>query len=167
MGVAPQWFTKRRVMALGIVVSGSGIGGLVIPFILTKINSTLGPGWTYRILGFVCLVCDLMACIFVKERVTSNKQRKKFSQLIHFGVLKNVDFLIFLIGSDVSLFGYFIPFFFLPSKYILFFVFSISAFCLTIVFLAHATYLGLSASQGSALVAVGSAGNSIGLIIVG
>jgi hypothetical protein len=87
--------------------------------------------------------------------------------LIHFGVLKNVDFLIFLIGSDVSLFGYFIPFFFLPSKYILFFVFSISAFCLTIVFLAHATYLGLSASQGSALVAVGSAGNSIGLIIVG
>jgi MFS family permease len=122
MGVAPQWFTKRRVMALGIVVSGSGIGGLVIPFILTKINSTLGPGWTYRILGFVCLVCDLMACIFVKERVTSNKQRKKFSQLIHFGVLKNVDFLIFLIGSDVSLFGYFVPFFFLPSKYILFFI---------------------------------------------
>jgi hypothetical protein len=48
-----------------------------------------------------------------------------------------------------------------------YFLFSISAFCLTIVFLAHATYLGLSASQGSALVAVGSAGNSIGLIIVG
>ncbi|KAI8890521.1 MFS general substrate transporter [Backusella circina FSU 941] len=146
MGVTPQWFTKRRGMALGIVAGGSGIGGLVIPFILTKINSTLGPAWTYRIMGFVCLGCDLVACIFVKERVPSNKHRKKFSQLINFSVLKNTDFLLFLIGSDVSLFGYFVPFFFLPT---------------------NATYLGLSASQGSGLIAVGSACNFIGRIIVG
>ncbi|KAI8879859.1 MFS general substrate transporter [Backusella circina FSU 941] len=146
MGVATQWFTKRRGMALGIISGGSAMGGLVVPFVFTKINSNLGPAWTYRIMGFVCLGCDLLACIFVKERVPSNKHRKKLSQLINFSVLKNTDFLIFLIGSNVSLFGYFIPFFFLPT---------------------NATYLGLSASQGSALLAIGSACNFIGRIIVG
>ncbi|KAG0803723.1 hypothetical protein G6F16_014217 [Rhizopus arrhizus] len=63
MGVAPQWFNRRRGLALGMVASGSGIGGLVIPNIMNSINSSLGPGWTYRVLGFICLFCDVLACI--------------------------------------------------------------------------------------------------------
>ncbi|KAG1119001.1 hypothetical protein G6F42_013069 [Rhizopus arrhizus] len=63
MGVAPQWFNRRRGLALGMAASGSGIGGLVIPNIMNSINSSLGPGWTYRVLGFICLFCDVLACI--------------------------------------------------------------------------------------------------------
>lgn len=147
MGIAPQWFTKKRGLALGIIASGSGIGGLVIPFIMTPINSSLGPGWTYRILGFVCLVCDIIACFFVKERnPPATRTRKKFSQIINFSVCKDVNFLLFSVASDIGLFGYFIPYFFLPS---------------------YATYLGLSASQGSALVAVSSACNFVGRVVTG
>ncbi|KAI9484010.1 MAG: major facilitator superfamily domain-containing protein [Benjaminiella poitrasii] len=146
MSVTPQWFTKNRGVALGIVASGSGIGGLVMPFIVTPINRTLGPGWTYRILGFICLACDAVACIFVKERKSNVPKKTKLSQIIRFDVLKNVNFLIFCIGSDVALFGYFIPFFFVP---------------------ANATYLGLSDSQGSSMIAVVSAMNFIGRFVAG
>lgn len=45
MGILPQWFTKRRGLATGLASSGSGIGGLVLPFILTAVNNTLGIGW--------------------------------------------------------------------------------------------------------------------------
>ncbi|EPB89705.1 hypothetical protein HMPREF1544_03505 [Mucor circinelloides 1006PhL] len=146
MAVTPQWFTKNRGIALGIVAGGSGIGGLVVPFIVTPLNRNLGPGWTYRILGFICLFCDIIACIFVKERIVRKKEKKRFSQIIDFGVLKNVNFLIFSVASDVGLFGYFVPFFFLP---------------------ADATYLGLSDSQGSSLIAVCSAMNFLGRLAAG
>ncbi|KAI7903125.1 major facilitator superfamily domain-containing protein [Cokeromyces recurvatus] len=147
MSVAPQWFTRRRGLALGMIASGSGIGGLIIPFIMTSINSSLGSSWTYRILGFICLACDIIACITVKEKKPSSvKLRKKLSQIINFSVLKNTNYVLFAVASNIGLFGYFIPYFFIPS---------------------YATYLGLSNSQGSALVAVTAACNFVGRIITG
>lgn len=147
MGIAPQWFVKRRGLALGIIASGSGIGGLVIPFVMTGINDSLGFAWTYRILGFICLFCDTIACLTVKERnPPAVRNRKKLSQIVNFAVLKDTNFVLFCIASNVGLFGYFVPYFFLPS---------------------YASYLGLSASQGSALVAVSSACNFVGRVITG
>ncbi|KAG2202721.1 hypothetical protein INT46_003229 [Mucor plumbeus] len=147
MGIAPQWFAKRRGLALGIIASGSGIGGLIIPFVMTGINGSLGFAWTYRILGFICLFCDTIACLTVKERnPPAVRHRKKLSQIVNFTVLKDTNFVLFCIASNVGLFGYFVPYFFLPS---------------------YASYLGLSASQGSALVAVSSACNFVGRVVTG
>jgi MFS family permease len=147
MSCSPQWFSKRRGLALGIIASGSGIGGLIIPFVMTPINQSLGPAWTYRILGFICLVCNAVACLTVKAKTPIDaRNRKKLSQIINFSVLKNTNFVIFLIASNIGLFGYFIPYFFLPS---------------------YATFLGLSDSQGSALVAVTAACNFVGRILTG
>ena len=117
MSATTQWFTRNRGAALGIVASGSGIGGLVVPLIVTPLNGRLGPEWTYRILGFICLFCDIIACIFVKERIVRKKEKKDFFKIIDFSVLKNTNFLLFIVASDISLLGYFVPFFFLPGKW--------------------------------------------------
>jgi MFS family permease len=116
MAVTPQWFTKNRGIALGIVAGGSGVGGLIVPFIVTPINRSLGSGWTYRILGFICLACDIIACVFVRERIPRPREKKKLSEIVHFDVLKNINFLIFCVGSDIALFGYFVPLFFVPGE---------------------------------------------------
>ncbi|CAO3597811.1 unnamed protein product [Absidia cylindrospora] len=146
MSVAPLWFNKRRGLALGIVASGSGIGGLIIPFIMDPINNGLGPSWTYRILGFICLACDLVAVVFVKPRVPVPRQRKRLSDIIKLNVLKDISFLLFCIGSMVVLLGYFIPYFFLPD---------------------YAKEIKLDSTQGASLVAVSSAMNFIGRILAG
>ncbi|GAA5815558.1 hypothetical protein MFLAVUS_009070 [Mucor flavus] len=147
MGVAPQWFTKRRGLALGMIASGSGIGGLIIPFIMTSINASLGPAWTYRILGFICLAFDMLACFCVRERnPPKTRQHKKLSQIINLSVCKNTNYLLFAFASNIGLFGYFIPYFFLPS---------------------YGTFLGFTAEQGSTLVAVSSACNFVGRILTG
>ncbi|KAG1121792.1 hypothetical protein G6F42_012086 [Rhizopus arrhizus] len=147
MSCSPQWFSKRRGLALGIIASGAGIGGLIIPFVMMPINRRLGPAWTYRILGFICLACNIIACFTVKARTPVDaKHRKRLSHIINFSVLKNANFVVFLIASNIGLFGYFIPYFFLPS---------------------YATFLGLSDAQGSALVAVTAACNFVGRIITG
>ncbi|KAF7721151.1 hypothetical protein EC973_005358 [Apophysomyces ossiformis] len=94
MAVAPQYFTRRRGLALGLIASGSGIGGLVIPFIMSPINSSIGPAWTYRVMGFVCLACDLVAVALIKELKPAPKQRKKFTDIVKFGVLKDGSALV-------------------------------------------------------------------------
>ncbi|ORX53258.1 MFS general substrate transporter [Hesseltinella vesiculosa] len=146
MNVVPAWFRKHQGLALGIVAAGSGIGGLAIPFIMTPINDSLGPGWTYRILGLICLACDIVAVMIVKPRAPVPHQRKKFSDIVQLDVLKNINMVLFSLGSMMSLLGYFIPYFFLPS---------------------YATSKGLSDQQGSAMIAVSSACNFIGRIIAG
>lgn len=163
MAVTPQWFTKNRGIALGIVAGGSGMGGLIVPFIMTPLNRNLGYAWTYRILGFICLVCDIIACIFVKERIPRIKEKKKLSQILQFDVLKNTDFLLFAVGADVALFGYFVPFFFIPGMlYRTCYTGHNINFCV-----AYATYLGLSDSQGASIVAVSSSMNFIGRLVAG
>ncbi|KAI8148165.1 major facilitator superfamily domain-containing protein [Fennellomyces sp. T-0311] len=146
MAVAPQYFDRKRGFALGLIASGSGIGGLIMPFIMTPINRSLGGGWTYRILGFICLACDLLACILVKDRVPQPRGRKKLSDIIKFDVFKSGSFRIWCGGATMQMIGYFIPFFFVPS---------------------HATHLGLSDSQGSSVVAVSAAMNFVGRIVCG
>ena len=92
MSVTPQWFTKRRGVAMGIVAGGSGMGGLIVPFIMTPINRNLGFAWTYRVMGFVCLFCDVIACILVKEKFPRVKEKKKLLSIVQFDVLKILTF---------------------------------------------------------------------------
>lgn len=138
MAIAPQYFHRRRGLALGIISSGSGIGGLIIPFIMTPINERLGAPWyahryyiightdnqylfyrTYRVLGFVCLACDLVACALVKSRGggSINKSRKRLTDVVRLSVLKEVNYDIWVVGAAIQLMGYFVPFFFLPCMY--------------------------------------------------
>ncbi|CAO3667505.1 unnamed protein product [Rhizopus stolonifer] len=138
MGVAPQWFAKRRGLALDIMAGGSGIGGLVIPNTINAINSSLGHQWTYRILGSNCLHCDIWACILVKPKNPSPKTRKCLSEMIDLNVLRNTDFLLFCLDSNIGLFSYSVLYFYLSS---------------------YATHIGLSDSQDSSVISVSAAGN--------
>ncbi|KAI8355610.1 major facilitator superfamily domain-containing protein [Choanephora cucurbitarum] len=148
MSTAPLWFNKRRGFALGLASGGSGLGGLVLPFIVTPINEKLGIAWSFRILGFICLFCDVIACLFIKDRFPAkrSKEERSLKKIFDLSVFKDTNFLLWACGSVISLMGYFIPYFFLP---------------------AYATHLGLSASQGSVLIAIMSAANFVGRISVG
>ncbi|KAJ8657042.1 hypothetical protein O0I10_007376 [Lichtheimia ornata] len=147
MGVAPQYFNRKRGLALGIIASGSGIGGLIFPFVMTPINNSLGAGWTYRVLGFIVLACDIIAVILVKDRIKRPLfQKKKLSDILKFDVFKHPPYRIWALAATIQLMPYFVPFYYLPS---------------------YATWLGLSDKQGSALVAVTSAMNFVGRIICG
>ena len=41
----PQYFCRKRNLAFGITAAGTGIGGAIIPFIMTTVNRTLDSGW--------------------------------------------------------------------------------------------------------------------------
>ncbi|KAI9498501.1 major facilitator superfamily domain-containing protein [Zychaea mexicana] len=152
MNASPQWFDKRRGLALGLASSGSGVGGLVLPFILTPLNNSLGVGWAYRILGFVILACAIIACVCIRNRPTSSNSyakkepQRKIRELFNFEVLKDLNYVLWVLGSMIGLMGFFVPYFFLPS---------------------FANYLGISSTDSSVIVSVMSASNFCGRILIG
>ncbi|CEG69104.1 hypothetical protein RMATCC62417_05242 [Rhizopus microsporus] len=147
MSISPQWFVRRRGFAMGIMVSGSGLGGLIMPFIMTHLNESLGGAWCYRILGIITFVISLTSTLLLKESPHMPKTKKKsLKEMVDTSVCKDVNFIIWCISGNLSMLGYFIPAFYLPS---------------------HATKIGLRPSQGSILVAAFSAVNVIGRIMSG
>jgi MFS family permease len=52
------WFSKRRALALGVVASGSSLGGVIFPIMVEWLVPQVGFGWAMRICAFfgTCLV---------------------------------------------------------------------------------------------------------------
>jgi MFS family permease len=73
--VMGHYFDKRRAAALGIVVSGSSIGGVIFPIVLSKFlySSSLSFGWSIRIVAFIMLPFMIFACFVVKPRIPPRK----------------------------------------------------------------------------------------------
>ncbi|KAK4514594.1 Guanine nucleotide exchange factor for Cdc42p [Mucor velutinosus] len=147
MSISPQWFVKRRGFAMGIMVSGSGIGGLIMPFVMTTLNESLGGAWCYRVLGIITCVVSLISTLLLKEKPNMpNAKKVQLKEMINLSICKDHKFIIWCVAGNLSMLSYFVPAFFLPS---------------------HATKIGLSPNQGSVLVAIFSAVNVLGRIISG
>jgi MFS family permease len=147
MSISPQWFIKRRGFAMGIMVSGSGVGGLIMPFVMNSLNESLGGAWCYRVVGVITFVISLLATVLLKEKKPAISPKKaNYRNMLDLSVCKDPKFIIWCVAGNLSMLSYFIPAFYLPS---------------------HATKIGLKPSQGSILVALFSAVNVAGRIISG
>lgn len=70
-----QYFDKKRAAALGVVMSGSSIGGIIIPIVLSKMlnGSSLGFGWSVRVIGFLVIPFLAFAVVAIKPRLPPRK----------------------------------------------------------------------------------------------
>jgi MFS family permease len=66
MPLIPRWFTKRRGIAMGIAMSGFGIGGIIAPPLTQWLISTYDWQWSCRILGLITLVIIIPVAQFLK-----------------------------------------------------------------------------------------------------
>ena len=55
LAIMQPYFRKRLGLALGIVATGSSVGGVIYPVIFTRLVNRVGFGWTVRAIGFVAL----------------------------------------------------------------------------------------------------------------
>ena len=59
LSAAPEYFNKRRGSAMGFILSGAGIGGLVFAPVIRVLLTSIGPRWTLRALCFTNLIISL------------------------------------------------------------------------------------------------------------
>ncbi|KAF8334539.1 MFS general substrate transporter [Amanita rubescens] len=67
--VIAHWFKKRRGLAMGIVATGSSLGGTTLPIAVKNLIPQVGFKWTMRILGFILMFSLVVSNIILKRRL--------------------------------------------------------------------------------------------------
>ncbi|KAM5527622.1 monocarboxylate [Fusarium oxysporum f. sp. phaseoli] len=107
------WFNLKRGAAFGILSTGSSIGGVIFPIMVTHLIREVGYGWAMRICAFLILALLIVANLTVRARhpprpqkITAAQMRKPFAE---------VDFLLLTAGFFCFTFGNFVPINYLPT----------------------------------------------------
>ncbi|KAI1117882.1 major facilitator superfamily domain-containing protein [Nemania sp. NC0429] len=108
IAAAGTWFKRHRALAFGIMVTGSSVGGVVLPILVQQLLPRVGFGWTMRITGFFILGLLVFGNLAVASRLPPVK--KPWSLREYFVPFAEVPFLLLAIGSFFVYFGAFLPF---------------------------------------------------------
>ncbi|KAG0303352.1 hypothetical protein BGZ98_006770 [Dissophora globulifera] len=109
-----QWFVRRRGLASGIAISGSGIGGLAFSFIIQKMNATIGFRWCLRVLAIIVWCSMTITGLLMRQFSTTGKQAVNVS-MKDVQTMRQPTFLIMLLGVLMTSFGYFTSLNLMPS----------------------------------------------------
>ncbi|RUP43876.1 major facilitator superfamily domain-containing protein [Jimgerdemannia flammicorona] len=130
-------------MILFLKQAGSGLGGLVLSPIVQILLVNVGVAWCFRIMGFLSLLICLVATALIKRHPDAKLVEYKIFDLRLF---KHHGFQFQLLFSFINLFGYIIPFFYVP---------------------AYAEKIGLPPSTAAIFVGILSGINAAGRILCG
>ncbi|KAL5115111.1 hypothetical protein ACEQ8H_007026 [Pleosporales sp. CAS-2024a] len=107
-----QYFDKKRAAAMGITASGSSIGGIIFPLVLSKLlnGSKIGFGWSMRIVAFIMLPFFLLAIAVMKPRVAPRK-----SKIFIGAAWKDAKYCLLITGMFFMMMGMWTPVFYVPT----------------------------------------------------
>lgn len=159
--VAPTWFTARRGLAMGIVLSGTGVGGVVWAPILHAMIARIGFRNTLRASGAIAFVLITAAGyvmhwepatlhhlqVEATTTVPSSRLTGLFKiPLVDYRIVRTRKFLAQALSAIFQAAAYYTPVFFFAS---------------------YARTLGYSSSAASNFIALSNAANAIGKIVIG
>jgi len=105
--ILPQWFVKRRALALGLAVLGSGIGNLVQGILASSLIESNGIDFGLRILALEALVLLAIASILLKRRLPVTGTRRLCGDP---RILKDRNYQLMIVGAMFFQLPYNIPF---------------------------------------------------------
>ncbi|KAL2859849.1 MCT family MFS transporter [Aspergillus lucknowensis] len=143
MAAVSQYFDKKRAAALGVAVAGSSVGGVIFPIALSKMlnDSSLGFGWSLRIIAFIMLPMMAISCLTVTARLPP-----RTTTFFIGAALKQPKFLLIVLAMFFLLLGMSTPLFFIPT---------------------YAVSRGINATLASYLIAIINGASTFGRIIPG
>ncbi|KAH8808397.1 MFS transporter-like protein [Xylogone sp. PMI_703] len=143
VGIVPQWFTKRRSFANSVGTAGSGLGGLMYSLATNAMIQSIGLPWAFRVLAILAFTVNGIATILVRDR---NKQVGAVHLPFDVRLFKRPEYLLVVGWGFFSMLGYVVLLFSLGN---------------------YASSIGLTAKQGSVVVAMLNLGQGLGRPVVG
>lgn len=70
----PTWFFKKRGMAIGLAASGSSLGGVLFPIIVSRMIRETTFGWTMRTCAFLILGLCSFAILTLRSRIPPTRR---------------------------------------------------------------------------------------------
>jgi MFS family permease len=108
------WFGKRRAFALGIMASGSSLGGVIFPIMVTHLIPEVGFPWAMRICAFLILFMLGISNLTLKSRLPPSKRPVSLVNFVR--PLKEIKFVLTVAGSFCFFWGMFLPFTFVITQ---------------------------------------------------
>lgn len=100
--IIAHWFKRRRGIALGIVATGSSIGGTVIPVVTRGLLDKIGFKWTVRIVALILLIALGCTNLTMRRRLPPTKLK---GGLLNLRAFKSPPFTIYCLSSFVVFLG--------------------------------------------------------------
>lgn len=100
-----QWFEKRRGLATGIAVSGTGIGSLVLAPLSSELIDSSGWRSAMRVLALISVVTVIAAASVMRSRTAAGAGRS-----VRDLVRGSRTFKLLFLSSLIASYGYWIPF---------------------------------------------------------
>lgn len=108
------WFNHRRGAAFGILFTGSSIGGVIFPIMLSYLIREVGYGWAMRISAFLMLFLLIIANLTVRAYRPPSPHKITGAQLLR--PLTETEFLLLTAGFFCFSYGFFVPINYLPVQ---------------------------------------------------
>jgi predicted MFS family arabinose efflux permease len=109
------WFDKKRSLALGIVMSGIAVGGIIYILMFDRLLHRASFPWAIRAIGFVALAAASLSIPTLLSGSAWLKRPRKRRALFDRSALKDRLFLIFTACSFSTFLGYIVPYFYIPT----------------------------------------------------
>jgi MFS family permease len=109
--VTPTWFIKHRSLAMGIAVSGTGIGAFLISAISQACISAGGWRLAMRVIAGIMLVWMIIASLLLRRKIPAAPRKGPLLTLVFF---KNETFTLVFLSVLVLMFNFFTPQLFVP-----------------------------------------------------
>ncbi|KAI1271111.1 major facilitator superfamily domain-containing protein [Xylaria sp. FL0933] len=108
-----EWFVKKKGLAYGIMWSGTGLAGVILPLVLQWLLSALGFRNTLRLWAGLLFVLAAPAAFLIKPRLppSATSHVKPFNLWF----LVTPAFLVYQAANIVESMGYFLPGIYLPT----------------------------------------------------
>lgn len=141
--VLPQWFLRRRSLAVGIASSGAGFGGLAYNLGAGAGISSIGWKSTYITLAAATFAVNLACSFLLKDRDKAVQPRRQGFQVKEYG---HISTWMIIVWGFLTELGYVVLLYSLPN---------------------YATYIGLTPQQGAVAGAVLNLGLAFGRPAIG
>ncbi|KAI9771052.1 MAG: hypothetical protein M1839_002949 [Geoglossum umbratile] len=109
IGSVGTWFCKNRAAAYGVLASGSSLGGVLFPIIVTKLVPRAGFAWAMRAAAFLILALLIVANLTVRSRITP-RLKPRFHLQDFTMPLREPVFLVLTAANLMVFLGLFLPF---------------------------------------------------------
>ncbi|EMD32616.1 hypothetical protein CERSUDRAFT_161575, partial [Gelatoporia subvermispora B] len=146
MSLTPAYFNRRRGAAMGIVLAGSGVGGLILSPVVHALLNSVGIRWALRVLAVWNFILGIPVALVLNRKHTSGN-RIMGSNRVSMALVKRGTFILQSLGAFLQAAGNMVPTYFLTT-------YSVSV-------------LGYSSGTGSLLLAVNTAVNSLARVGMG
>lgn len=103
-----SWWFKKRAMAFGVMVSGSSLGGVVLPIMMDHLIPRIGFPWTMRAVAFLLLGLLVICCLTVKSRLPPRP--KPLDVTLYLRNFQDIPFVLTVLGAFFFFWGMFLPF---------------------------------------------------------